>query len=330
MNKITGMIFGGILLLIVVGVVIKVLVFPSTDAPTRETSRPGFMEVIAVDARITDVLKAAPSGADDAARDYAQAIELFFAKKDILLDAAADLGGGNAQGYADALKTIEEIRGYIGKGAKQASMNYLAKHASGKLQVSKRQEDVERLGQTIDVLDILGEYYIANKRLKDADAMYRDMFTAGWQMIEEHSHMHMALYGHAIQITALIGMARSIEKGLDKDADDKRRTPLRNYHTALDKFKSEYEEKSMVFHKVRLEAGDIWNIAENDKDRAWRVQAILGMGMMKFTHSSGTNAARNNAMIEKFLNSGDPLEKSAAQAAKAYTEIEFNTAGMTW
>jgi|GEM_PF-3114708 len=330
MNKITGIIVGGILLLIVGGILIKVLVFPSADAVTRETSKPGFMEVIEVDAKITDVLDSAPSGPDDAAEYYVQAIELFFANKSILLDAAAALGEGKADGYAEALKTLEEIRGHIGNGAKQGKMNYLAQHASGKLQVSKRQEEVERLGQTIDVLDILGDYYIANKRLKDANAMYRDMFVAGWHMVQAHSHMHMTLYGQDIQATALNGMSKSMERLEDKKADYEQRLPLRNYLDALNEFKIKYEEKSMVFHKPRLQAGDIWNIAENDKDRAWRVQAILGMGMIRFTHPSKANTARNNAMIEKFLNSGDPVEKAAAQAAKAYTEIEFNQAGTTW
>lgn len=330
MNKITGMIFGGIILLIVAGIVIKVLVFPSTDAVTRETSKPGFMEVIEVDAKITDVLDAAPSGTDNAAEHYAQAIKVFLAGKDVILDAAAALGEGKAQGYADALKMLEEIRGHIGTGAKQANMNYLARHASGKLQVSKRQEDVERLGQTINTLDILGDYYIANKRFKDAGAMYRDMFVAGWHMIEARSHMHMVLYGQDIQCDALDGMSMSIERGLDKDTDHELRAPLGNYIRALNEFRSRYEEKSMVFHKARLKAGDVWNIAENDKDRSWRVQAILGMGMIKFTHLSKANTARNNATIEKFLNSEDPVEKIAAQAAKAYTETEFNTAGTTW
>ena len=330
MNKITGIVFGVILLLIVVGVVVKTLVFPSTESPTRETSRTGFMDVIEVDAKISDVLGATPSDPDNAADHYAQAIELFFANKGIILDAAADLGDGNAKNHAAALKALEDIRGHIGNGAKQAAMDYMAKHASGKLQVSKVQDDVERLGQTIDVLDILADYYMKNKRLADANAIYRDMLAAGWHMVNEHSHMHMTLYGQAIQVSAVNGISRSTEKAPDREADDMQRLPLRNYLGALVEFKRTYEGKSMVFHKPRLDAGDIWNIAENDKDRSWRVQAILGMGLIKFTHPSKANAAHNNAMIEKFLKSGDPIEKIAAQAAKDYSQTDFNMAGTTW
>ncbi|MDP6546599.1 MAG: hypothetical protein QGH60_21690 [Phycisphaerae bacterium] len=330
MNKITGIIVGGVLLLAVGGFLVKKLVFPSSDSATIATTTTGFMDVLEPTAKITDVLDAAPSGTDDAGKYYAQAVEILYTNYDAILDATADLGQGKADGYAEALKMFEEIRAHIGNGAKQANMNYLAKHASGKLQVSKTQKIVERLGETFEVLDILGDYYIKNNRYKDADALYRDMLVAGWHMVQAHSHMHMTLYGVDIQSMALDGMSKSVEKDLDKTAKFERRAPLHTYLGAIIDFKTRYDEKSRVFHNARLQAGDMWNIAENDKDRAWRVQAILGMGMMRFTHTSKTNTARNNAMIEKFLKSGDPVEKLAAQAAKAYTETEFNTAGMDW
>jgi molecular chaperone GrpE (heat shock protein) len=106
--------------------------------------------------------------------------------------------------------------------------------------------------------------------------------------------------------------------------------PLRAYLNALNEFEAVFENKAIIFQRARFNAGDIWNIAENDKDRAWRVQAILAMGLIRFTHTSKANTARNNKLIERFLNSKDPLEKAAAQAAKAYTETDFIEAGTTW
>jgi hypothetical protein len=318
------------MLLIVAGILVKVLVFPSTDAPTRETSRTGFMDVIEVDAKITDVLDAAPSGTGNAADHYAQAVALFVPNYERIKDAAADLGAGNVETYTAELKIMEEIRGHVGTGAQQASMDYLGKHASGKLKVSTNQEDIMNLSLTLNTLDILGEYYIKNKRLKDANATYRDMFVAGWHMINDRSHIRMAMDGEVTQGDALQGMIESIDSNLDEDARRQRIAALKNYNYALNEYRSTYEEKEKIFRKARLDAGDMWNIAENDKDRAWRVQAILAMGIMRFTHLKKTNIARNNALIEKFLNSSDPLEKAAAQAAKAYTEIEFNMVSSTW
>ncbi|MDP6546005.1 MAG: hypothetical protein QGH60_18650 [Phycisphaerae bacterium] len=300
------------------------------DAPTRETSKPGFMDILEVDAKITYVLAATPSGTDNAAKHYAKAVKLFSARRNALLDAAASLAKGDARNHADALKTLEEIRRHIGKGAKQAGMDYLFEHASGKLNVSTRQDAVEHLGRTLDVLDLLGDYYIKNERLKDAGAIYRDMFVAGWHMINERSHMHMTIYGQDIQATALSGISKSIDRDLDQGTKAKRMAPLRAYLNALNEFEAVFENKAIIFQRARFNAGDIWNIAENDKDRAWRVQAILAMGLIRFTHTSKANTARNNKLIERFLNSKDPLEKAAAQAAKAYTETDFIEAGTTW
>jgi hypothetical protein len=330
MNKMTGMIVAGIMVLIVAGVVIKSVVFPSGASPTIKTSKTGFMEIIEVEAKITDVLGAAPSGSGDAADHYVRAVELFYANFKLIEGAGADLNRGDAQNCAEALKKLEEMRGHIGKGAKQAKMNYLAKHATIKMKGSQRQKDVERLGLTIDALDMLGKYYILNKRLKDANDLYRDMFVAGWHMIEARSHWDMIMYGESIQRATLETMLKSIETGLDEDTEYERKAPLRDYRNALIEFRSRYQEKGDIFRHVRLEAGDIWNIAENDKDRSWRVQAILAMGMLKFTHAGKADAARNNALIERFLNSKDPLEKAAAEATKAYTEADFNLAGTTW
>jgi hypothetical protein len=331
MNKITGMIVAAILVLIVGGIVLKSLVFPSSDSPTLATTGSGFMEVIEVNADISSIVKTTPSGAGNAAEHYSKAIELLFANYDAIQDSAADLAGGNAKDHSDALKIFETIRGHVATGAKQASMDYMTKYASGKLQVSTHQEDVERLDATLSALDILGDYYVKNKRFKDAEALYRDIFVAGWHMINERSQIQMTVFGVNLQNMALNGMIRSFDSKLDKNTKNQRIETLKTYNNALDKYRSQHREKMKIFRKALFDAGDIWNIAENDKDRAWRVQAILAMALIRFTHdTSKANTARNNALIERFLNSDDPLEKAAAEAAKAYTDIDFNQVGSTW
>jgi len=333
MNKITGIIFGIIMLLIVGGVVVKVFVFPSQDAPTRATNKKGFMEVIEFGAPVTPILDAEPSGSGNAGVHYAKAIEVYLANEKAIFEAAAAVSGGDLTADShvpQALKALEEIRGHVATAAQQAGMNFLAENASGKLAVSKHQPDVKNLGMAIDMLDMLGDYYIKNDRLEDAKAVFKDMFTAGWHMIKARSHMHMVTYGLDIQQSALNGLSKSIPKDTDPEEARQLRIPLRNHMEAINEFSDKYEEKAEIFAKALFDAGDIWNIADNDKDRSWRVQAILAMGLIKYTHLSKANASYNNAMIEKFLKSDDPVEKAAAEAAKAYTQVDFNTAGTTW
>jgi hypothetical protein len=330
MNKITGIIVGAVLVSIVGGVILKTLVFPSSEAPTRATTRTGFMDLIEVDIKIADILGSEPSGSGDAGGHYAKAVKLYLANKDAFFDATLAIGEGDAKDYPEVLKVFEGIRAHVSAGAKQADMTYMLKYDSGKLAVSKEQDVVFDLATTIQILDTLGDYYINNKRYKDADALFRDMLTAGWHMMKERAHLHMVMAGEIVQGVAMRGMIRSFDKDMERDAKLKLAEPLKDYNSALNDFSRRYIHKIKILSKARLDAGDVWNIAENDKDRAWRVQAILAMGMIKFTRPTGANAARNTALIEKFLTSEDPLEKAAAEAAKAYTEKEFNNAGRTW
>ncbi|MCP4379514.1 MAG: hypothetical protein GY794_25500, partial [bacterium] len=316
---------------------VKSLLFPASDSPTRATTKTGIMDVIKPAVDISSILNSTPSGGGNAAEHYAKAIELFFDNYKAIENAALDLGKGNAENYPEALKTLKTIRNLIATGAKQASMDYMTKYTSGKLQVSTRQKDINRLAQTLVIIDILGDYHIENKRFKEADAIFRDMFIAGWHMINERSHIQATMHGEDVQGTALKGMIRTLKKNtnINDVAKKKRKATLKNYNYSLIEFRYEHEDKEKIFRKLRSDgtfnAGDVWNIAENDKDRAWRVQAILTMGVLKFTHSgSRGNNARNNELIEKFLKSDDPLEKAAAEAAKAYTEIEFNQISSKW
>ncbi|MDP7288150.1 MAG: hypothetical protein QGH94_09175 [Phycisphaerae bacterium] len=333
MNKITGIIVGVILLLVVVGVVAKVFLFPSTDAATRATTKPGAMKLIELDAPILAIIPAEPTGSENAGVHYAKAIEVYLANEKVIFEAAAAISAGDLKADKDApqsLKALEEMRGHIASGTQQAGMKFLAENSSGTLQVSKSDGNIKNLGMAIDMLDMLGDYYIKNKRTDDANAVFREMFIAGLHMIQARSHMHMVTYGMDIQESALNGISRAIPRDLDPLEARKLRAPLREYMDALEEFTDKYEKKAEIFTKALFDAGDIWNIAENDEDRSWRVQAILAMGLIKYTHLSKANQSYNNSLIEKFLKSNDPVEKAAATAAKAYSEIEFNTAGTTW
>ena len=194
MNKITGIIVGVILLLVVVGVVAKVFLFPSTDAATRATTKPGAMKLIELDAPILAIIPAEPTGSENAGVHYAKAIEVYLANEKVIFEAAAAISAGDLKADKDApqsLKALEEMRGHIASGTQQAGMKFLAENSSGTLQVSKSDGNIKNLGMAIDMLDMLGDYYIKNKRTDDANAVFREMFIAGLHMIQARSHTHM-------------------------------------------------------------------------------------------------------------------------------------------
>jgi len=330
MNKVTGLIVGGILAAIAIVVVVMALI-PSISEPTFATTKRGFLEILEVKAKLTDVLPAKPTGTGNAGEDYAPAVAEYRTNENIILKAADAVGKGESDGYDEVMASLEKIRGHVGDGAKKAKMEYLIKHTPKKLQVSWHQDEVDHLNDMFRAVNLLGKYYRASKRFDDAKALYSDMLVAGWHMVNSRSHPYMVLVGQQVQATGLNGLSNSHQVAAGGPPLDEYRLALRNYLGALNDFQAEYKEKLRVLRKAKPIPGDIWNIAKKDKDRAWRVQAILAMGLVRFTHaSSEINAKHNDAMIEEFLKTGDLLEKAAAQAAKDYTETEFNLAGTTW
>ena len=73
--------------------------------------------------------------------------------------------------------------------------------------------------------------------------------------------------------------------------------------------------------------GDVFNVAENDKDRSWRIQAILSLGIVKFTATKRGDLRRVRKIIDKNVAGDDPLAAAAAKAAKELTARQFNQLG---
>jgi hypothetical protein len=333
MNKWTGIIVGAVLAAVVGGIVVKTFLFPTSDGPTRATRKPGIMKLIEMKVPITIIVDAEPTGSENAADYYVKAMEVLQANLGAINSAAAAISAGDVTQDSkapQALKALEEIRGHLSEGAKQASMDFLTKHASGVLKVSKHSDPVQKLGDAFDMLDMLGDYYAANDRHEDAKATFDVMFITGWHMINDRCHTHMVMSGLDIQEKALDGMSRTLPKDTDVEEARKIRAPMRDYIHGLNEFSEKYEDKMAIFVKNPFDAGDIWNIANNDEDRAFRVLAVLAMGIVKQTHLAKGNVSYNNSMIEKFLKSEDSIEKSAAEAAKAYTLADFQTVSNDW
>jgi hypothetical protein len=84
-------------------------------------------------------------------------------------------------------------------------------------------------------------------------------------------------------------------------------------------------DKEKIVRNVRTETGDAWNLAENDKDRAWRLDGIMWLGILRW---AGSNAP-HRAAIERYLgekaSSPDPVIAQRAKAALDYSVIDMRT-----
>jgi hypothetical protein len=307
-------------------VVVKALVFPSPTEPTSATRKPGFMDLIEMEAPITDILDRTPQGPGNAGDDYSRAVAAYHDNEQIIPKPTPAVKASITIINEDAVDAMTEIYRHVSAGAAKKDMKYLAVHTPGKLRVSPYLKEVTPLLRAAESVDLLARHLLANNRRKQAEAIHKDLLIMGRHMVNARSHLDMVNSGTLIQFDAMQGLVRAYDSMETKDKNFKKRrlAALREYFAALNEFDRRYGTKLEVLWKVRPNPGDVFNIARNDKDHAWRVQAILCMGILRYTASNRNDTRRNNEMIEKYLNSSDPLEAAAAKAAKELSKADFN------
>ena len=320
-----GWIAAGLFALAIGGFILKQTVFPSPTRPSITTRRTGFMDRIEVDASITDILGALPTGGGNAGDDYHQAVTIYLAAKQAIEDAIIDLGKGADTGHEDALAALNGMYGHISSGAKKKEMKYLLVHAPKELRVGRKLPEIETLSEVAACMDLLAFYNLANNRLRQAEAIYKDLMIMGWHMAAARSHYHMVTTGFGIQRMGAQGL-QSVYRTMG-GSFKQRVEALEEYRSAARETGYAYTEKLDLLWKTKPHPGDVFNIAENDKDRAWRVQGVLAMGILRYTTGRRGDTKYNTRLLEEFAKDKDPLLAAAAKAARELTEPEFNLLG---
>jgi len=320
-----GWIAAGLFVLAIGGFIVKQTVFPSPTRPSPATRRTGFMDRIEVAASITDILGALPIGGGNAGDDYHQAVTIYLGAKQAIEDAIIDLGKGADTGHEDALAALNAMYGHISSGAKKKEMKYLLVHAPKELRVGWKLPEIGTLSEVAGCMDLLAAYHLENNRPRQAEAIYKDLMVMGWHMTGARSYYHMVTAGFGTQMTSAEGLA-TVYRAMG-GSFERRVQALREYHSAVREAEGIYGDKLGVLWKPKPHPGDVFNIVENDKDRAWRVQAVLAMGMLRYTADKRGDKKYNTKLLEELARDKDPLLAAAAKAAGKLTEPEFNVLG---
>jgi len=85
-----------------------------------------------------------------------------------------------------------------------------------------------------------------------------------------------------------------------------------------------YTKMSVLWKPEGSIPGDAYNIIENDKDRACRVDAILVLGIQKITAKGhrGNDRIREE-FLEQYSKSNDDLVRAAAESARSCTKTQI-------
>jgi hypothetical protein len=345
-NK-AGWIVAGALLLGVLGIVTYLIIDsqrdPDPSAPTVATTGVGALDFKDVSVPITTVLTAKPSAAGNAADDYVKAIKIYKDNESILKnvsdqDKIKSLWEGKDKLTDNVLAVAKQIDEQVAAGATKASMNFTLTHTPKDFRVGWRFRPADDLEQVARLEFCLAGDYVSRKEYDAAQKILMNLLAMGMHMTDERARSYVTHKGIMAQADAIQGLGQ-IYMANDPEGRKKVDTLLTPYNNALNSLLKSYETKLQILQVAKPEPGDVFNIAQNDKDKSWRIQAILTLGVIKFVAKEQVGkvaqedlgrqceADRKHAqkLIDQFCASQDPLEQAAAQAAKAFDKEKLQT-----
>lgn len=317
-NK-TGWIAAGMLTVAIMVIVVWVVFFPSTSKPTREMLLRINRERQDVKVSLREVLGGEPAGGGNAADDYHEAAALV----PQILQVLENRPEGSTAMPSAALELMKKIDGHVANGAAKQNCEYLFKHTPPRMRVSPRLPEIDGIFQIAGAMNMLAEHLAGQKQLDAAWQVYERLLVMGRHLMNERSHPQMVFAGLGAQRVAVQGFTMLRREQIKKD--EKTIDAVNRYASDIYNMEKIYADKLPLIWKVRPDAGNVFWVIEHDPDRAWRVQALLTLGILKFTADSRGDRKHVEALLVRCCSDADPFIKAAAQAARDFTREDLTT-----
>lgn len=320
-----GWILAGILLVGVAVIVLLRVVYPHPTLPTSTTLVGDFLEMKTVGVPPAEVLGYEPKNAPgNAADDYHRAVLLCESKAERLdgqIRRMQEILRGSSVPDTAQLAILKQINDHVAAGAAKKQMQYVFVYTPRKFRVGIFHfPPADKLLNVGDCLHLLGGYYLVKKRHDEAEKVLHNEFMLGLHMMREKRRTAMVECGIGLQIRA-IGMLVDVHRARGGEHAG-RIAGLSRYREGLNELSDAYDKVKQAVWQYS-EPGDVLNIAENHKDRAWRIQGILALGMIRHHPKCRGDSRYADKLIEKYSSGGDELEAAAANAARELTETQF-------
>jgi hypothetical protein len=125
------------------------------------------------------------------------------------------------------------------------------------------------------------------------------------------------------EIMAMAGYEMSHMAGELPPPDREDLPDFASWDRALTRILNHWEDKRRVVSSVKPPIGDLINIAANDEDETFRLEAVLEMGLAKWTTSSRGNLRAMRGLMEQAAASDDPQMSAAGEAALDFTREDM-------
>jgi len=337
-NK-TGWIAAGVLGGAVLLYALFTIFAPFPSAPNHTAVR-GFMDLHVPSTPLSAILPAVPSEGGNAADDYEKALTRYKQVREVI-DGTADIERVNtataaSDPWADpGYKACREIADLVAAGAKKAEMRYTFVFTPTKLKPYYQRKYARDLYQISIAASQCFHLHMERKEYEKAEKRMQDMFILGWHMFSERAVPDMSVQGMDIMLFAVRRLQELYNVWPDGPTD--KIASLRAYENELIEIHDFARQKRKILWDSLPSAvgtssdqfypGDVLNMAENEKDRAWKVQAILTLGAMKYRAPSRGDKKALQSLIRQYLGSEDPIIKAAAKCADEMTVQDYQGLG---
>jgi len=314
-SKVGWIISGVMVLLFFIAVVIPVA-FPSPSKPIKALEL-GFLDLYKLP-ELSTIVDTLPSSAGNAGDDYKQALSVYATNKDEVDEFIAGFAAMPAPTILPG--SVQELVDLVEQGSRKASMKYVFIHTEKELSVRRFYKPADDMNLLANAL-VCTSYFHQNRGEKDRQIeLLKVLGIMGWHLYEERAHPAMMAYGLGFMMDSASGLLqRYNDDGLTTEA-----AQAEVFSKAVIALEQKFNDKMNVVWNTSPHAGDVFYIAEKDADTAWRVRAILSLGILKFT-STGADRRYNKNLILKFMKDGDVKIAAAARAARHLMYSEFNT-----
>ncbi|MEZ6190677.1 MAG: hypothetical protein R3C45_05225 [Phycisphaerales bacterium] len=145
----------------------------------------------------------------------------------------------------------------------------------------------------------------------------RDLALAVW-LFGQRLFEHNTLYYHRVVGLDMMESAGSILFEMAAKDGSPDPAALRTWSAAIKQIRSAWQPKLEIVMGIDPHPGDLVNIALNDQDRTFRVEATLRLGIHRYQADRGNRRAMQRA-IAAAIASDDPMISQAGRAADALT-----------
>ncbi len=296
--------------------------------PERAVTKPGALDLVELASPPTVVYPNALTKPGNPGDDYAKAVAIYedTANTRAIFDWTEEYDRLSQLQKWDQIpqppKPILDIADLIIRAAPKQDMRYMFEHTPRSLEVAYEILPANRLGQLAEekgatdkhdgLMYHLITYYSRTGQYDKAVELAQATFMMGWHMFNERAHANMMAHGLTIQWQTL----RRLQEAYTLSGQPEKAAALDPYFADVKSRWSGWGEKLALVWGNPPKPGNLLYIIENDQDRAWRVQAVLALGITKFSATRPGDMVLLRKKILELCNDDDPFIEAAAEAAR--------------